>query len=101
MIAWINFAVLIFATLFFLYFYFLSVSPAALENVIGHGSRVNHAEKGWATVWSWLAVSFSSAIVGSGTILMEVTLCPAHSPILIPRANWLVFRKVSLARRTV
>jgi len=35
MIAWINFAVLIFATLFFLYFYFLSVSPAALENVIG------------------------------------------------------------------
>lgn len=35
MIAWINFAVLIFATLFFLYYYFLSVGPAALEKVIG------------------------------------------------------------------
>ena len=35
MFAWINFAVLIFATLFFLYFYFLSVGPAALEKVIG------------------------------------------------------------------
>jgi protein-S-isoprenylcysteine O-methyltransferase Ste14 len=35
LIAWINFAVLIFATLFFLYFYFLSVGPAALERVIG------------------------------------------------------------------
>jgi hypothetical protein len=35
MIAWINLAVLVFATLFFLYFYFLSVSPAALENVAG------------------------------------------------------------------
>lgn len=35
MFAWINFAVLIFATLFFLYFYFLSVGPAALEKVTG------------------------------------------------------------------
>jgi methanethiol S-methyltransferase len=35
MIAWINFTVLIFSTLFFLYFYFLSVSPAALERVLG------------------------------------------------------------------
>jgi protein-S-isoprenylcysteine O-methyltransferase Ste14 len=35
MIAWINFTVLIFATLFFLYFYFVSVGPAALEKVKG------------------------------------------------------------------
>ena len=35
MIAWINFAILIFATQFFLYFYFLSVGPAALERAIG------------------------------------------------------------------
>jgi protein-S-isoprenylcysteine O-methyltransferase Ste14 len=35
MIAWINFAVLVFASLFFLYFYFLSVGPAALELAIG------------------------------------------------------------------
>jgi protein-S-isoprenylcysteine O-methyltransferase Ste14 len=35
MIAWINFAVLVFSTLFFLYFYFLSVGPAALEKVLG------------------------------------------------------------------
>ena len=35
MIAWINFAVLLFSTLFFLYFYFLSVGPAALERVLG------------------------------------------------------------------
>jgi hypothetical protein len=35
MFAWINFAVLIFTTLFFLYFYFLSVGPAALEKVTG------------------------------------------------------------------
>ena len=38
MFAWINFAVLIFATLFFLYFYFLSVGPAALEKVVGAGA---------------------------------------------------------------
>lgn len=35
MIAWINFAILIFATLLCLYFYVLSVSPAALERAIG------------------------------------------------------------------
>ena len=35
MIAWINFAVLVFASLFFLYFYLLSVAPAALEKLIG------------------------------------------------------------------
>jgi len=35
MIAWINLAVLIFASLLFLYFYQLSVSPAALEKLIG------------------------------------------------------------------
>jgi protein-S-isoprenylcysteine O-methyltransferase Ste14 len=35
MIAWINFAVLLFASLFFLYYYVLSVSPAAQEKVIG------------------------------------------------------------------
>ncbi len=35
MIAWLNLAVLVFASLFFLYFYVLSVSPAALEKVIG------------------------------------------------------------------
>ncbi len=35
MIAWINFAVLVFASLFFLYFYVLSVSPAARERLIG------------------------------------------------------------------
>jgi len=35
MFAWINFAILIFSTLFFLYYYFLSVGPAALEKVIG------------------------------------------------------------------
>jgi len=34
-IAWLNFAVLFFSTLLFLYFYVLSVSPAALEKVIG------------------------------------------------------------------
>jgi protein-S-isoprenylcysteine O-methyltransferase Ste14 len=35
LVAWINFAVLIFASLFFLYFYLLSVAPAALEKLIG------------------------------------------------------------------
>jgi protein-S-isoprenylcysteine O-methyltransferase Ste14 len=35
MMAWINFTVLIFSTLFFLYFYFLSVGPAALERELG------------------------------------------------------------------
>jgi protein-S-isoprenylcysteine O-methyltransferase Ste14 len=35
MIAWINLAVLIFSSLLFLYFYVLSVSPAAFERVIG------------------------------------------------------------------
>jgi protein-S-isoprenylcysteine O-methyltransferase Ste14 len=35
MIAWINFAVLIFASLFFLYYYVLSVSPATREKVLG------------------------------------------------------------------
>jgi protein-S-isoprenylcysteine O-methyltransferase Ste14 len=35
MIAWINFAVLIFASILLLYFYVLSVRPAAQENVIG------------------------------------------------------------------
>jgi protein-S-isoprenylcysteine O-methyltransferase Ste14 len=38
MIAWINFVVLIFSTLFFLYYYFLSVGPAALERAIGPGA---------------------------------------------------------------
>jgi len=38
MIPWINFAVLIFSTLFFLYFYFLSVGPAALEKVKGESA---------------------------------------------------------------
>ena len=38
MIAWVNFAVLIFSTLFFLYFYFLSVGPAALEKVRGEAA---------------------------------------------------------------
>jgi protein-S-isoprenylcysteine O-methyltransferase Ste14 len=35
MIAWLNFAVLIFASLLFLYFYVRSVSPATLEKVLG------------------------------------------------------------------
>ncbi len=35
MIAWVNLAVLVFASLFFLYFYVRSVSPAALEKMIG------------------------------------------------------------------
>ncbi|MBN1426982.1 MAG: hypothetical protein JXB07_01275 [Anaerolineae bacterium] len=37
MIAWINFAVLILASLLFLYFYVLSVSPATREKVLGPG----------------------------------------------------------------
>jgi protein-S-isoprenylcysteine O-methyltransferase Ste14 len=35
MIAWMNLTLLVFASLFFLYYYVLSVSPAALEKVIG------------------------------------------------------------------
>ena len=35
MIAWINFAVLVFASIFLLYFYMLSARPAALEKLIG------------------------------------------------------------------
>jgi len=35
MIAWMNLMILVFASLFFLYYYALSVSPAALEKVIG------------------------------------------------------------------
>jgi methanethiol S-methyltransferase len=35
MIAWINFAVLVFASIFLLYFYVLSARPAALEKLIG------------------------------------------------------------------
>ncbi|OIN86591.1 MAG: hypothetical protein COS37_03795 [Anaerolineae bacterium CG03_land_8_20_14_0_80_58_20] len=35
MISWLNLAILVFASLFFLYFYVLSVSPVALEKVIG------------------------------------------------------------------
>ena len=35
MIAWINFTILLFASLFFLYFYVLSVGPAGLEKVTG------------------------------------------------------------------
>lgn len=35
MIAWVNFAVLLFASLGFLYFYVLSVSPATREKVLG------------------------------------------------------------------
>jgi len=38
MIAWINFAFLIFSSLFLLYFYIKSVSPAALEKVYGPGA---------------------------------------------------------------
>jgi len=34
-IAWLNFATLIFASLWFLYFYVISVGPAALERLIG------------------------------------------------------------------
>jgi len=34
-IAWLNFALMIAATLLFLYYYVLSVSPAALEKVLG------------------------------------------------------------------
>jgi len=37
MIAWINFAILIFATLLFLYYYVLSVSPATREKIFGAG----------------------------------------------------------------
>ena len=35
MLAWINFAVLIFASLMFLYYYVLSVSPATREKILG------------------------------------------------------------------
>lgn len=35
MISWINFFVLLFSSLFFLYFYVISVSPATREKVIG------------------------------------------------------------------
>ena len=35
MIAWINFAVLLFASLLFLFFYVRSVSPAGREKIIG------------------------------------------------------------------
>jgi hypothetical protein len=37
-IAWINFGVLILASLLFLYFYIISVSPAALEKLTGEGA---------------------------------------------------------------
>lgn len=35
MVAWINFAILVLASIIFIYFYVLSVGPAALEMVIG------------------------------------------------------------------
>lgn len=38
MIAWINFAVMLFASLLFLYFYMRSASPATLEKVLGPGA---------------------------------------------------------------
>lgn len=38
MIAWINFAILIVASLMFLYYYVLSVSPATREKVLGPGA---------------------------------------------------------------
>jgi protein-S-isoprenylcysteine O-methyltransferase Ste14 len=38
MFAWINFAVLLFASLFFLYYYERSARPATLEKVIGPGA---------------------------------------------------------------
>jgi protein-S-isoprenylcysteine O-methyltransferase Ste14 len=38
MTAWINFAVLLLATIFFLYFYVLSARPAGQEKIIGPGS---------------------------------------------------------------
>lgn len=38
MIAWANFAILLFSSMFFLYFYVRSVSPAGLEMVVGPGA---------------------------------------------------------------
>lgn len=40
MIAWINFTVLLFASILFLYYYVRSVSPAGREKIIG--PRVYH-----------------------------------------------------------
>jgi len=40
MLAWINFAILIFASLLFLYYYVLSVSPATREKMLGPNAYV-------------------------------------------------------------
>ncbi len=65
MIAWANLGILLFASLFFLYFYMLSVSPAALEKAIGQqayrkcgGYRVVAALFETATVLCYLAYRF-------------------------------------------
>ena len=59
MIAWINFSVLIFSSLLFLYFYVLSVSPAALELVSGPKAYARCAR------YRMIAMVFELIAVGS------------------------------------
>lgn len=82
MIAWINLAVLVFASLFFLYFYVLSVSPAAFEKVIGPNAyrRCGH--------FRVVAILFEALTVISYVIYYFYPL-PAPLPQTFPWSWWL------------
>ena len=117
--AWINFAILIFATLFFLYFYMLSVSPAAMEKTMGPQAYPKCARYRLVAIlfemitlvnyllylvyplpsslperfpWSWWVSVGIAAVIGVPTmILMFVGLKDAGKEALIPKKAHLMF----------
>ena len=81
-IAWINFVVLIIASLLFLYFYVKSASPAALEKKIGEAAYAR------CTIYRIIALTFEMVALANYIIYFFYPL-PVPLPLTFPWDYWL------------
>jgi len=119
MVAWVNFAVLVFASLFFLYFYARSVSPAGREKVIGsHAYRLCYYDRLMSGVceliitinlilyhffpletplpekfpWAWWVSLLIAAVIGiPATFLMVIGVIHAGEETLRPKKEHVMY----------
>ena len=88
MIAWINFAILIFATLLFLYYYVLSVSPATREKILGPDAYTRCGQdRAIAIGFEVISHSAGAATPLSGNLSLYVALAMALFAILFGTRN--------------
>ncbi len=81
MIAWINFMVLLFASLLFLFFYVRSVSPAGREKITG-------AQAYHPCYYERLASGVFELIITVNFVLYHFFPLPAPLPVLFPWSWW-------------